>query len=310
MVKMMKPYRDASLEVDRNGLRQTLQGHERRLGRTACMFRPALFLILLFYFSEVSAKSQSVQISPDCFFYTTFTATGRYPSAGYHNTQGCVSWTVTYYSTGFTAPLSLRLDSAPDSSGSAGTWGAFTGSVIAGINPNTSITSAYSVINGMNPWVSLNLTAATGSGTISAYVYGCRSLTCASVVAAGAAANVAITGPFPLPVLSSVYCDKQAAFNLSGSGDTEIIAASGVAVISVCHISLSTVTAEDLKLTQGTGLNCVNGNAAITGLYKNAAALALDFGAASPVVTAAGSALCLNQSAGQATGGIVVYRQQ
>lgn len=278
-------------------------------GRIRLNIRPLLLLFILFLFSEGSGKSQSVQLAPDCFFYTTYTATGRYPTSGYHNTNGCVSWTVTYYSTGFTA-LSLRLESAPDSSGSAGTWVAFSGTIVAGINPNTATTSAYSVINGMNPWVSLNLVSKTGTGTITAYVYGCRSLTCASVVAAGAAANVTVVGPLPLPVLPSPYCDKQALFNLAGSGDTQIVAASGAAVISVCHISLSTVGAEDIKLTEGTGANCVTGNANVTGLYKNVTALALDFGATAPVVTAAGSALCLNQSAVQAAGGIVVYRQQ
>jgi hypothetical protein len=109
---------------------------------------------------------------------------------------------------------------------------------------------------------------------------------------------------------TSYGCGSQALFNLSGSGDTQIIAASGATVIRICHLSLSTVGAEDIKITRGTGANCATGTADVTGLYKTVTALAFDWGPFSPLVGAASGAICINQSVAQATGGIVIYDQR
>lgn len=104
-------------------------------------------------------------------------------------------------------------------------------------------------------------------------------------------------------------CTNQALFNLSGVGDTQIIAASGATVIRICHISMSTVAPEDIKITQGTGVNCATGPADLTGLYKSVTAIALDFQPTAALRSAASQAVCINQSVAQATGGVVVYAQ-
>ncbi len=95
-------------------------------------------------------------------------------------------------------------------------------------------------------------------------------------------------------------CTNQASFNLSGSGDTQIIAASGSTTIRICHISFSTTATEDIKVTRGTGSNCGTGTADVTGLYKSVQSMALDFRNTSPLKGAASGAICLNQSAVQA----------
>lgn len=104
-------------------------------------------------------------------------------------------------------------------------------------------------------------------------------------------------------------CTNQASFNLSGSGNTQIIALSGSTVIRICHLSFATTAAEDVKVTQGTGSNCAGGTADVTGLYKSVSAMALDFAPTSALRGTAANAICINQSAVQALGGIVIYAQ-
>ncbi len=104
-------------------------------------------------------------------------------------------------------------------------------------------------------------------------------------------------------------CTNQAAFNLSGAGDTQIIALSGSTTIRICHISMSTTPAENIKITRGTGSNCGSGTTDVTGLYIGVTALAFDFTPQAPLKGAASGAICVNQSNAQATGGVVIYAQ-
>jgi hypothetical protein len=104
-------------------------------------------------------------------------------------------------------------------------------------------------------------------------------------------------------------CTNQAVFNLSTSGNHQIIALSGSTVIRICHVSFSTTAAEDIKFTSGTGADCVTGTADVTGLYKSVQSLAFDFQPTAALRGPASAAICLNQSANQVLGGIVVYAQ-
>lgn len=150
----------------------------------------------------------------------------------------------------------------------------------------------------------------------------------ASAAQADGASNtptVLATGPSGTPVASfepvfpyrfngstwdrDFICTNRAAFNLSGAGDTQIIAASGSTIVRICHISMATTPPEDIKITQGTGANCAAGTADLTGLYKSVTALAFDFTPASALRGSASQAICVNQSAGQTTGGVVIYAQ-
>lgn len=101
-------------------------------------------------------------------------------------------------------------------------------------------------------------------------------------------------------------CSQQLPFNLTAAGNTQIIPA-GSGVLRVCHISFSTTASEDVKITQGTGANCATGPADVTGLFKTVQSMALDFGNDSPLRSGANQALCLNQSAAQNLGGVVIY---
>jgi hypothetical protein len=87
------------------------------------------------------------------------------PLAGFDNRQsGCTNWDITYTSTGYTA-VTLTVESAPTSDntapGTVGTWVTFAGTVVSGINPNTSITQAETTLTGYFPWIRVHLTAST-----------------------------------------------------------------------------------------------------------------------------------------------------
>jgi hypothetical protein len=133
-----------------------------------------LFACFYAFFGLDGARAQT-PIPPDCKITFNFTATGRTPSAGFPNgtpsEPGCVTWTMVYYVSGFSA-ISVRLESAPDSSGSAGTWVAFAGTTIFGVNPGITTTQNFYSAYGYNPWVSVNLTSVTGTGNVKGTAYG------------------------------------------------------------------------------------------------------------------------------------------
>lgn len=118
--------------------------------------------------------------TPDCVIAFTFTATdarSNITGCG-HNTQGVVDWRVAYSNVGFSA-LSLRIEDAPDTGGSPGTWVTWAGTVVSpGINPNTSTVQQTTEVTGYYPWVSVHLVSSMGSGTIRGTLYGCRQPGC------------------------------------------------------------------------------------------------------------------------------------
>ena len=127
-------------------------------------------------------------LAQDCSIAFRFTAAGN--SAQLDNRQrGCVYWTVTYNSTGFTT-LSLTAQTAPDSSGSPGAWSTFTAT--SGANPNTAITQNSSTFTGYFPWFRLNLAGLTGSGVINGMFYGFRNPPPGGSTISG---NVSVVGP-------------------------------------------------------------------------------------------------------------------
>jgi len=138
----------------------------------------ALFLSGLLGHLPLKAQ-QLVATQPDCIMFFHFTASGQTsptsPNAGFSNlTNGCTTWNVSYANTGFSA-ITLAFQSAPNVSGIAGTWGTFAGgTLLAGINPNTNTTGAFTWLTGYNPWVRVALTAATGTGEVDGAVYGYR----------------------------------------------------------------------------------------------------------------------------------------
>jgi hypothetical protein len=203
------------------------------------MKRLVLFLLFTFpLFSQIP-----VPVAPDCTIGPVpLSATARYPSTptlGYPNTNGCVYWTLFYKSTGFTI-LHLELDSAPDASGVAGTWAAFTGTLEGGtINPATNIVGGYILAQansaGGAPWVSMKLDTLTGSGTVTAFAYGYKQNPFGSTAAA-IAANVTIVGPLGQALMAAsvpvVIASNQSAVpvTFSGTADENIKQVGGVNV--------------------------------------------------------------------------------
>lgn len=109
----------------------------------------------------------------------------------------------------------------------------------------------------------------------------------------------------------SFICNLSAPFNLSGSGSTQIIAASGSTIIRVCHVDFLTTAAVNVKIVQGTGANCVTSPVDLTGLYTGASAFsfAMDYAPTSALRSTASQAICVNQSGAVTTGGTVIYAQ-
>lgn len=116
-------------------------------------------------------SSNKTNVVPDCGpFFITFTGAIRGSSIN-NIASVCSLWTLAYTANGFSA-LSIELDSAPDSNGTPGSWVPFAGTVATGTNPSTNIQQNQATFTGFYPWVSVNVTSVTGSGSIKAVVYG------------------------------------------------------------------------------------------------------------------------------------------
>lgn len=107
---------------------------------------------------------------------------------------GCVAWGFSYNSEGFSA-LSIELDSAPNTLSSLittpGTFAAFAGTTVSGSNPSTVTTSASFSATGYYPWLQVNLTSATGTGSIDVTLSGWKS---PAYLASGSSAAPCPTG--------------------------------------------------------------------------------------------------------------------
>jgi hypothetical protein len=160
---------------------------------------PLLFLFSLPIFAQ----------PPDCQF--TFTASAAAPGIAHANKgPQCASWRFTYYSAGFTG-VSIQVEAAPDVAGSPGAWAVvplaavseascFPTGCTAG-NPTLADQSGTFVVRTYFPWIRVNLTAATGPGFISSYMYGYKGTTATAgggvVCPAGTPPGTVCTGPAP-----------------------------------------------------------------------------------------------------------------
>jgi hypothetical protein len=95
-------------------------------------------------------------------------------SGGYDNrNQGIFYWMISYQATNCTA-LSLQFESANGAS-TPGAFGAFSGTVDKGVNPNTNTTQATTTFEGYVSWYRVNLSSMTGVGcSVSGTLYGFR----------------------------------------------------------------------------------------------------------------------------------------
>jgi hypothetical protein len=157
----------------------------------------------------------------------------------------------------------------------------------------------------------VNLKQVGGTTTLTGGVAGSQGI-------GGLAAIGAATSGNPLPeglrdnagnMIVPTYCDLHTFVNLSGSGNTTLIAASGSKSIYICAWGFSAAQAEDVKLTYGTAANCGSGTTDLTALFKLVQAAIFD--PPNALLSApASQAVCVNQSLAIATGVDVWYAQR
>ena len=281
-------------------------------------------LALLCFSTFLLSQPAQVQVNADCVIAFVITAqNGTGPASGsFDNRQvGCNSWQLQYGSTGFSG-VALAVQSATD----AVTFGTMGGTVTLGANPLTSTTGASNLLQAYStsfaPYVRVQATTATGTGTIRGILLGFRAAGSAGTSGGGTSGAVNVTqiassnvpatttvgampiagryptgGTFPNLVVDSngtllqsgllttmadgisnqqtvvstdqnpissdpsagVYrtygftfngstwdrqftCPSQAQVALSGTGYTQIVAASGSTVIRVCKVFVTSVS--------------------------------------------------------------------
>lgn len=104
----------------------------------------------------------------------------------------CDVWRLDYYSTGLSA-LSISIQGAPDSSGSAGTWVDIASTaVMYGSNPSTGLQGQI-LLRSYYPWVRVNVGTFTTTGTIYTTLSGQNALSVSPPVTASISGTVAAT---------------------------------------------------------------------------------------------------------------------
>jgi hypothetical protein len=137
----------------------------------------------------VSAQPvQTVIQQPDCLVF--FQLTSASSSGNIDNRQrGCTNWSVTYTSSGFTG-LTLAFQSSSDTAGTPTSFGTFAGTVLSGSNPSTAITEAAATYSGYYPWLRVNLSGLTGTGTTRGMALGWKANTQSLAIVGAVDANI------------------------------------------------------------------------------------------------------------------------
>ncbi len=196
---------------------------------------------------------------------------------------------VAYLTGGTVNSLAIEIDGSADNTN----WFAIS-------NQGTSITSG--IINGniYLPYIRVNLTACSGSGTVTAYYVG-------SSVPPSAAGSI---GPVPIPPPVSFACNLSAPVNYTGSGDTSVITHSGTLQTHVCLVVIALSGTATFQIDEGTGTNCGTNTVTVWGPSPSTTlSVALPFTTTANLILAAGQDLCMNAGASVTVGGGISYAQ-
>lgn len=110
----------------------------------------------------------------DCRILFSISVSGTNTAPYDNRSNGCDSWTMVYQANNLTG-LTLTVQSAFGAI-TAGTFGTFTGTVVSGINPNTSTTGAQTILTGFNSFIRVTATFTNSGGAlINGVLYGYHS---------------------------------------------------------------------------------------------------------------------------------------
>lgn len=247
------------------------------------------FSLLLLFSGLALAQDCSITLSGR-------TATG--PTPAFDNRGiGCLNWTLEYFAQGFTA-VSVQLEGAPDANGTPGTFAA-----IAGIALNSALQGS-SDYTGFYPWVRLNVTALTGTGSLGALAFGQKPATAVPSIqptgggGGGGTAGVCQSTNLNVPIAPPA--------GLFSTGLTQLIAPVPGKSIILCNLLLAFNGGVNLQIEYGTGVACATGTAAVTGIMPNVQTYASDAPTALPV----GQGACASVNTSVIGGGLLVYALQ
>jgi hypothetical protein len=260
--------------------------------------------LVLVFFLSLPAFAQSICTAQ----LISASATGT--SAVIDNrSKMCSEWVVTYNPAGLTA-ISLQLETANNNAAgtSPGTFALSTGSVVEGSNPSTAVNCQttsncqFIIHDGYAPWVRLNFTSLTGTGTLTALAFGTTASS--PVTSISPSGSTACPGTIGTPCLTAgldsagavtpfQICTLSGTFDTSAAGNTLLVAASGTTQIRFCKFNLIDVgTGNTMQLKQGTGATCAGGTSNLWMVYTSVFTVAEDFG--SPLIASASNAVCIN----------------
>jgi hypothetical protein len=197
----------------------------------------------------------AAQFTPDCGTNTfTFTATGVSGNVGNSGNIRCTSWTMTYYSEGFSG-VSIQLQTAPDVAGAAGSFTIVPGgNITQGTNPLTSTSQAFLVASTYAPWLNIAATL-TGTGRLVVKLDGFRGLqnisgSTGTTGPSGPTGGAGPTGPTG-PTGTAGSAGATGATGATGVAGTGSSAASNVTPVTANANTTNDQTLQEVSLSAG-----------------------------------------------------------